>query len=143
MTDITKIDPNMKVEAQVTEPDIVFYDVNSAPFQLHGVFYENGKFRRMSEEVAKNVSEGVYALHANTAGGRVRFKTNSKCVAIKAKLSGIKNCLSFRLPALPASICFLLTARKNTFLPLFRPLIWWTATKAAIFIPPLKCANLP
>lgn len=55
-----------------------------SPLKIYGVFKENGKFRRIPEHVAKSVSEGVYSLHANTAGGRVRFKTNSKYVAIRA-----------------------------------------------------------
>lgn len=29
-----------------------FYDVEEAPFRIHGVFKENGMFRRMPEAVA-------------------------------------------------------------------------------------------
>ena len=54
----------------------------SEPFKIYGVYYEDGKFRRMPEKVAKTVSEGVYRLHACTTGGRIRFKTNSPYVAI-------------------------------------------------------------
>lgn len=39
----------------------------------------------MPEEIAKSVSEGVYNLHTNTAGGRVRFVTDSPYVAIKTE----------------------------------------------------------
>ena len=71
MRDISKIDPNLKVESSIDESDIRFYDIKCTPFKIYGVFYENGKFRRIPEDVAKCVSNGVYALHANTAGGRV------------------------------------------------------------------------
>ena len=40
----------------------------------------------MPESIAKTVSLGVYELHTHTAGGRVRFKTNSPYVAIRTKM---------------------------------------------------------
>lgn len=42
-------------------------------------------FRRMPEEVAKNVSEGVYGLYTHCAGGRVRFVTGSPYVVIQTE----------------------------------------------------------
>ena len=95
--DISSVDKNFKVESKLNKKDIVFYDVKSEPFSVHGVFYENGKFRRMNEDVAKGVSEGVYWLHSNTAGGRVRFKTDSKYVAIYTKMSNIGKMPHFAL----------------------------------------------
>lgn len=89
MLDISVIDPNLKVETKIKEENIHFYDVLQPPFSVHGVFYEDGKFRRIPEAVAKTVSGGVRTLHANTAGGRVRFKTDSDYVAIHAKMDGI------------------------------------------------------
>ena len=86
MKNISEIDKNFKVETKLDIPDVKFYDVKNEPFSVHGVFYEDGKFRRLPESVAKTVNEGVWSLHANTAGGRVRFKTNSKYIAIYAKL---------------------------------------------------------
>lgn len=62
MEEIEKIDTNFKVETNIDKADIKFYDVRSLPFKIYGVFYENGKFRRMPENVAKQVSEGVYWL---------------------------------------------------------------------------------
>lgn len=84
--DISKIDKNFEVKALTERGGLSFYDVNTPPFAVSGVFYENGMFRRLPEAVAKSVSEGVYALHANTAGGCVRFKTDSRRIAISAKL---------------------------------------------------------
>ena len=97
MSDISKVDSNFKVETKLNLADIKFYDVTKAPFSVCGVFYENGKFRRMPEEVAKTVSEGVYALHTHTAGGRVRFKTDSPYVAIYTKMSNIGKMPHFAL----------------------------------------------
>lgn len=89
MINISTIDKNFKVETKIEKDDIVFYNSLDKPFEINGVFFENGKFRRMPEDVAKNVSKGVYTLHTNTAGGRIRFKTNSPYVAINAKMGGI------------------------------------------------------
>lgn len=85
MNDIDKIDKNFKVETNINKEDIRFYDVEEGVFQIHGVFKENGMFRRMPEQVAASVNPGVYALHTNTAGGRVRFVTDSSYVAIKTE----------------------------------------------------------
>lgn len=77
------IDKNFKIETTIKKDDLRFHDVENGIFHIHGVFKENGMFRRMPERVAETVNKGVYALHTNTAGGRVRFVTNSAYVAIK------------------------------------------------------------
>ena len=97
MKDISNIDQNFKVETNIGKSDIRFYNALFSPFKISGVFYENGKFRRMPEAVAKEVSEGVYALHSNTAGGRIRFRTNSPYVAINVKMSSVGKMSHFAL----------------------------------------------
>ncbi len=73
-------------QAAFEKDGMCFFGVDQRPFSIHGVFKENGRYRRIPEAVAKTVSEGVYGLHANTAGGRIRFKTNSGRIAIIAKM---------------------------------------------------------
>lgn len=85
MKRITDIDKNLKVETAIAKSDIRFFDIEGGPFQIHGVFKADGMFRRMPEEVACKVSEGVHRLHTSTAGGRVRFITDSPYVAIKTE----------------------------------------------------------
>ncbi|MBQ3151741.1 MAG: SGNH/GDSL hydrolase family protein [Clostridia bacterium] len=97
MKNISLIDSNFKVETKLDQPDIRFYDVRQSPFKIYGVFYESGKFRRLPEKVAKTVNEGVYNLHANTAGGRVRFKTDSEYIAINTKMPNIGKMPHFAL----------------------------------------------
>ena len=97
MTNISQIDSNFKIESQINESDIKFYNVLNTPFQICGVFYENGKFRRLPEKIAETVSSGVLALHTHTAGGRVRFKTDSPYVAIHTKMSDIYKMPHFAL----------------------------------------------
>ena len=83
---LDRIDPNFSVKPCSEHGGKLFFDVKNAPFTLHGVLFADKKFRRMPAEIAKAVSPGVYALHANTAGGRVRFATNSAHIYIRAEL---------------------------------------------------------
>lgn len=66
-----------------------YYNIDDEPFEIKGVFKSGGRYRRMPEEIAKSVSEGVYNLHTNTAGGRVRFVTDSDTVLVEVKMDGI------------------------------------------------------
>ena len=81
---ISDIDSNFKQNCLVNCPyDIEWYDVCSDNFDMHGVFYSEKDhcFLRLPVEVANNVSEGVGYLCKNTAGGRIRFSTDSSVVA--------------------------------------------------------------
>ena len=80
------IDPNLVVPTKIEKEDIRFYNVLEAPFEVRGVFYEDGKFRRLPETVASTVSPGVLKLHSHTAGGRVRFRTDSPYIAVSVRL---------------------------------------------------------
>ncbi len=95
--DISKIDKNFITGTGINKSDIKFYDVKEQPFKIYGLLYENGKFRRIPEAVAKSVSDGVYMLHSNTAGGRIRFRTNSPYVAIYAKMPSVGKMPHFAL----------------------------------------------
>ncbi|MFR3484839.1 MAG: SGNH/GDSL hydrolase N-terminal domain-containing protein, partial [Clostridia bacterium] len=59
---------------------MIFRDVREDPFQVYGLYNykEEPVFRRLPQSVAEQANEGVQNLHTNTAGGRVKFKTNSK-----------------------------------------------------------------
>ncbi len=97
MKSIYEVDPNFAVERDINKPDVVFYNCLNEPFQVCGLLYEGEKFRRMPENVARSVNDGVLWLHTNTAGGRVRFRTNSPYVAIAAKMDGIGKMPHFAL----------------------------------------------
>ena len=99
MIDISKIDRNFVIETGIDKDDIKFYNVDESPFKIYGVFRENGKYRRIPESVAKSVSEGVYVLHSNTAGGRGRFATDSPYIAIHAIMDGLDKMPHFALTA--------------------------------------------
>ncbi len=84
--DISKIDKNFA--DPVIEKNNKMFDIYTIPnskTDLYGVFYENNGFIRLPKEVAFNASEVVSRLYNQTAGGRLRFSTNSKNIKIIAK----------------------------------------------------------
>lgn len=94
---ISEIDTNFSVKAQISRDGMSFYNIDDAPFKIYGVFREGEKYRRLPEDIARSVSEGVHYLHANTAGGRVRFKTDSSKVSIIAKMDDVGKMSHFPL----------------------------------------------
>ncbi len=64
-------------DTTMTSP--VYLDVKNSPFKLYG-FCE--PFRRVPVDVAEASSERVALLAGNSAGGRVRFKTDSDFIVI-------------------------------------------------------------
>ncbi len=119
MLDISKIDSNFVIETQICKEDVKFFKIDEAPFKIYGVFKEKGKYRRMPDNIAQKVSEGVYQLHTNTAGGRVRFITDSPYIAIHSKMDGLGKMPHF---ALTGSIGFDLYVNNyyaKTFVPPF------------------------
>ena len=77
MSNISEIDTNFRIETELKIDNIKFYNALNEPFSLFGVQYENGLYRRMPEDVARQVNDGVYNLHIHTAGGRIKFVTDS------------------------------------------------------------------
>ena len=97
MSDISKVDKNFKVDTKISAEDIEFINADSEVFEIFGIFKADGMYRRLPESVAKNVSPGVHGLHAHTAGGRVRFLTDSPYVAINVKMGDIGKMPHFAL----------------------------------------------
>ncbi len=84
---IEDIDKNLKVDKEIDKTGLMFYNALKAPFRFYGGIKRecDGTLYRLPKEIAENTSKGVLMLSTNTAGGRVRFKTNSKRVAVIAK----------------------------------------------------------
>ena len=114
---ISQIDKNFEIKSSLEKDDISFFSAEEEPFKIYGVFKEDDKFVRMPVDIAKSVSEGIYYLCDRTAGGRVRFKTDSAYVAIYAK---IKPCCKMPHMAFTGSIGFDLYA-DDVFVKIFTP----------------------
>ena len=101
---IAQLDKNLAVShtlpADVKET-LEFFDIEQAPFSIHGVFRDGENFVRMPKAVSEQVSEGVHRLASHTAGGRIRFVTDSTRVAV--------HCVCFENDGMPhfayAGVC--------------------------------------
>lgn len=82
--DIYSIDSNFRL-SNIKEQDVEWHEITKKEFSLHGVFFDenSNEFSRMSVEIAKSVSDNVRLLSRMTAGGRLRFKTDSPYIAIQ------------------------------------------------------------
>ena len=64
-----------------------YYNVRKAPFTIHGLDKTSETtFHRIPEEIGKATSGGVHGHGMESAGGRIRFRTNSDSVVIKVKM---------------------------------------------------------
>ena len=84
---IEKIDKNFNLRGTVEEGERIRYTLPHPAFSLYGVFYDEteGRFARMNLDVADSVSEGVSTLSRHTAGGRLRFATDSSVLQLTVK----------------------------------------------------------
>ena len=88
MSNLEKIDKDLKIETSIEEDNIKFYNVKDEPFDLYGFCSaEKGEqFLRMPVDIAAAINPFIGdPLCRMTSGGRVRFKTNSPYVAISVK----------------------------------------------------------
>ncbi len=95
-----EVDQNLAVKAPENTAEAVFYDVRRPPFSLYGLYEpltEKG-FVRMPDEVAATVSSSVRKLARCSAGGRVRFSTDSPYIIIHAEYDSIS-----KFPHMPLS----------------------------------------
>ena len=83
---LSEVDSNFKLASAELCENLEVYSVKDTPISTHGMFYEDGKYKRLPLSVAKSVSDGVTVLHSITAGGRFKFRTNSKTVALFAEI---------------------------------------------------------
>ena len=100
---IADIDKNMKIETSIDAPDVKFYNIDSEPFRIYGVWKdkERGIYVRMPDDVAASVSDGVRELSRVPSGGRVRFVTNSNYVAIHMEYNTY--CIKDHMPSASTS----------------------------------------
>ena len=87
MESYINIDKNMIVNKTIGNVDVVWYDIKESPFAIHGLIVpeNDGYYHRLPEDVSAATSDGVHKLARESAGGRVRFSTDSPYIAIRAK----------------------------------------------------------
>ena len=86
--DIKKIDPNLADKQIADKPNVEWHDIRETPFAIYGLYDPQNEptFVRMPRPVAESVSGDVANLSTHTAGGRIRFATDSPYIALRASL---------------------------------------------------------
>ena len=86
---IEEIDKNLKVETSINKEDIIWLSPKEAPISIHGLCEteQDIPYHRLPQSVAKASNSGVEELMWHTAGGRIRFATDSPYIAIKAVMN--------------------------------------------------------
>lgn len=89
--ELGKIDNNFVEMQHLDLPDILLKDIFELPIDVYGFYNVESErvFKRLPDDVARDIGGGVAKLYLDTAGGRVRFSTDSKYVAIKVSFSHI------------------------------------------------------
>lgn len=118
MSSIDQIDKNFEVKT-VIEDVLNFFNSLDTPFRIHGLLSTEKGFMRMPTETAMAVNEGVAGLFRNTAGGRLRFCTNSSKVAIRAKMANIGKMPHFALSGSAGFDLYEGSIYRGTFVPPF------------------------
>ena len=76
-------DVNLIADCKIGKYDIEFHDAKSEPFRLYGVWHDGERYVRIPKEIAAGISEGIAYGYSSSAGGRIRFVTDSPYVAVK------------------------------------------------------------
>ena len=79
-------------------------------------------FKRLPDDVAEaSGSDGVKKLYLNTAGGRVRFTTDSKYIAIKSVMPDVEGFSHMPLTGVAGFDLFIDYSKHSTFYRIFKP----------------------
>ena len=88
------------------------------PFEIRGLYRaEPGDYRRLPHEVAAQCNEALQQMYLCTAGGRIRFRTDSRRVILKCAVSALAPNPN---GALMGTLCFDLYA-DGEYVNTFRP----------------------
>lgn len=117
MDKISKIDKNFAVETNIKRENLHFYNALESVFSLHGVFHDGKGYVRLPDKIGKATSHGVHVLSKCTTGGRLRFKTNSKYIAIKMTTPEIMHHTRMPMSGLCGFDLFSGTKYVHTFIP--------------------------
>ena len=91
MTSVEKLDKNMVFDSKIEREGLTFFDITKEPFKVYGVMRDEAPdlnttiWTRIPNDAAKDISFHVHNISRQTAGGRIRFKTDSPYIALNVK----------------------------------------------------------
>lgn len=110
-----QLDQNMKIENHGAD-ERIWYSPQRGPFQVSGFgwFHTERIYRRLPSVPDVYIRPEVDALANCTSGGQIRFRTNSRSVSVRVRLTAGSGCTtcrqrgsaaSMRISAAPAIGC--------------------------------------
>ena len=79
------IDKNFKEQGELKTSGLITYNVINPPFSIYGVYYDENKgFMRLPENAVPN-SINISNLAHESAGGRIKFSTDSSVCGIRVR----------------------------------------------------------
>ncbi len=114
------IDSNFVTDKNFDGTGLKFYNVLEEPFKIYGLIFpdeENKCYLRAPKHIADNTNGGVAGLNYHTAGGRVRFRTNSGRIAIVASLNHISRMSHFPFSGTAGLDVYVNGEFERTFIP--------------------------
>ena len=97
--------------------ETVFYDVSLPPFKVHGLKLDGEGYYRLPHDVAAATSPSVEQLNLQTAGGRVRFRTDANRIVLKAEMREISKFSHFSLTGTAGFDLYAGGIYRGTFVP--------------------------
>ena len=93
---VASLDRNMDVESTISRAGLTYLDIDEKPFRIYGIWRDGDYYSRIPSAVCgvfdKSLTPEERASRYNkssTAGGRVRFVTDSPYVAVNVKLDEV------------------------------------------------------
>lgn len=82
--DISSVDKNLMLADIPKGLDVELHPITEPAFSLHGVMATPDGYARLPHSYSGKINYGVTAVYRNTAGGRIRFYTDSPFVVVCA-----------------------------------------------------------
>jgi hypothetical protein len=130
MKTLKEIDKNFTPE-RLGDREYIFRDCRQAPFRIYGLMWpteDTPYFHRLPQAVADRVNDGVAALCCNTAGGRLRFRTDSSWIAVRVQMKSVMKAPHFPLTGTAGLDLYADGIYRNTFVPNFEKENYFEAT---------------
>ena len=117
-----------KIETKLKNYDVKFYDVREDPFRVYGLYdYKNQpRFVRMDPALAETLNPGLASNYVKTAGGRVRFSTDSDYIAIRCHMDKVTPLAHMALTGTSGFDLYLDTDEGGVYLGELRPSLTMT-----------------
>lgn len=89
---ISDIDENFKAKSEMCSEAFTWYEQFDGPFHIHGACTTQAAppFCRMDPDILPIMTEEVRYLAYNTSGMRIRFRSDTTVIALKAKVSDLE-----------------------------------------------------